>query len=154
MPRPQKHPVILSPQQRHELEAFVTTGRPAASAALHARILLKADQGPAGPAWTNAAIAAALECSSQTVTRVRARVATGGLERGIQRKPPERPSQRKLDGAAEAHLIALACGPAPEGRRRWTVRLLAERFVQLGHFDSLSYETVRQTLKRGLSSPG
>jgi hypothetical protein len=88
------------------------------------------------------------------VTRVRARFAVGGLQRGVHRKQSDRAPQRKLDGAAEAHLIALACSPAPEGRQRWTVRLLAERFVQLGYFESLSYETVRQTLKRGNSSPG
>ena len=154
MSHPQKHPVRLSPEQRQELEALIATGRPAARAALHARILLKADQGATGPAWTNAAIATALECSPQMVTRVRARFAAGGLQRGVHRKPPERAPQWKLDGAAEAHLIALACSPAPEGRQRWTLRLLAARFVELGHAESLSYETVRKTLKRGTSNPG
>jgi len=154
MSRRQNHPVTLSAPQRQELEALISTGKPAARAALHARILLKADQSAAGPAWTNAAIATACECSTQMITRVRARFAAGGLQRGVHRKPAERAPQRKLDGAAEAHLIALACSPAPEGRQRWTIRLLAERFVQLKHCESLSYETVRQTLKRGISSPG
>jgi hypothetical protein len=151
---PQKQPVALSTEQRQELETLISVGKPAARAALHARILLKADQGPEGPAWTNAAIALALECSTQMVTRVRARFAAGGLQRAVHRKPAERPSQRKLDGAAEARLIALACGPAPDGREHWTIRLLAARLVELGYFDCLSYETVRQTLKRGTSSPG
>lgn len=154
MSRRQKHPVVLSPEQRQELETLISTGQPAARAALHARLLLKADQGVAGPAWTNAAIATALECSTQMVTRVRARFAAGGLQRGVHRKQLERAPQWKLDGAAEAHLIALACSPAPAGRQRWTLRLLAERLVQLGEVESLSYETVRQTLKRGHSSLG
>jgi transposase len=154
MSRKQKHPVILSSAERARLESFVSKGTAPARAILHARVLLRADQGSAGPGCANAAVAESLGCCEQTVTRVRARFAAGGLESGLQRKEQERRKPRKLDGRLEAHLIALACTEAPEGRCVWTLRLLTERFVQLGHVDSLSHETVRQTLKRGSSSPG
>lgn len=154
MPRQQKHPVVLSSQERAHLQSFVSKGNPPARAALYARVLVRADQGPEGPACANAAIAESLGCCEQTVTRVRARFAAGGLERGLQRKEQERRKPKKLDGRQEAHLIALACTEAPEGRRVWPLRLLAERLVQLGHVESISHETVRQTLKRGVSSPG
>jgi transposase len=151
--RSQKHPVILSSEQRAHLEAFISKGKPAAQAALHARVLLRADRGPEGPGCSNAAIAESLGCCQQTVTRVRARFAERGLE-GIHRKEQQARKPHKLDGRQEAHLIALACSQAPEGRAEWSMRLLAQRFVQLGHAESLSHETVRQTLKRGRSSPG
>lgn len=154
MSRKQKHPVTLSSQERAYLESFVSKGSPPARAALHARVLLLADQRPEGPGCSNAAIAESLGCCAQTVTRVRARFAAGGLEGGLTRKEQARRKPRKLDGRLEAHLIALACTEAPEGRRVWPLRLLAERFVQLGHVESLSHETVRQTLKKGGSSPG
>lgn len=154
MSRKQKHPVVLSAPERAHLEAFVSKGNPPARAALHARVLLRADQGPDGPSCANAVIAESLGCCEQTVTRVRARFAAGGLECGLQRKKQERRKARKLDGRLEAHLIALACTEAPAGRCVWPLRLLAERFVELGHVESLSHETVRQTLKKGRSSPG
>lgn len=154
MPRQQKHPVVLSSEERAWLESFVSKGTVSARMLLHARVLLRADRGPGGPSCANASIAESLGCCEQTVTRVRARFAAGGLERGLQRKKQERHRPRKLDGRWEAHLIALACSEAPEGRRVWPLRLLAERFVQLGHVESISHETVRQTLKRGCSSPG
>lgn len=154
MSRKQKHPVVLSAEERAHLERFVAKGNPPARAALHARVLLRADQGPAGPGCANAAIAESLGCCEQTVTRVRDRFAAGGLEGGLQRKKQERRKPRKLDGRLEAPLIALACTEAPGGRCGWSLRLLAERFVQLGHLESLSHETVRQTLKGGRSSPG
>jgi transposase len=154
MSRKQKHPVSLSAQERAQLERFIAKGNPSARAALHARVLLRADHGPAGPSCANAVIAESLGCCEQTVTRVRARFAEGGLERALHRKKQERHKPRKLDGRQEAHLIALACSEAPEGRCAWALRLLATRMVALGHVDSISHETVRQTLKRGRSSPG
>lgn len=154
MSRQQKHPVVLSSEERARLESFVSKGTAPARAILHARVLLRADQSPGGPGCANSAIAESLGCCEQTVTRVRARFAAGGLERGLHRKEQARHKPRKLDGRLEAHLIALACTEAPEGRCAWPLRLLAERFVQLGQVESLSHETVRQTLKRGRSSPG
>ena len=118
------------------------------------RILLKADQGPAGPAWTDRAIATALDASVPTVERVRKRFAEDGLGAALARRAPRREYRRKLDGEAEAHLIALSCSPPPAGRRLWTFKLLADRLVELRFVDGISYETVRRTLKKTLSSRG
>ena len=95
-----------------------------------------------------------MEVSCPTVGRVRQRFATVGLEAALFRRPPDRLYQRKLDGRQEAHLVAAACGTPPEGQGRWTLRLLADRMVELEHLDSLSYETVRRVLKKTVSSPG
>jgi transposase len=149
---PKKYPVALTPEQRTMLLQFVAHGQAPARTLTHARILLKADQAEGGPAWKNAAIAEALEISELTVTRVRARFADGGLEAALHRKQQRRRKAPKLDGAQQAHLIALSCSQAPEGRNRWTLRLLADRMVELGHVEDVSHETVRQVLKRGNSS--
>ncbi len=125
-----------------------------ASALTHARILLKANQGEAGPGWTGAAIAMALEAHPTTVARVRQLCVTGGLDAALHRKPPAREYHRRLDGKQEARLVALACSAPPEGRKRWTLRLLAERLVALEVVEALSYETVRQALKQTGSSRG
>lgn len=154
MSRKHLHPVVLSAEERVQLERFIAVGKPPAHSALHARVLLRADEGPNGPGCTNAAIAESLECCAQTVTRVRARFAEGGLERALHRKKQERHKSRKLDGRLEAYLFALACSEPPPGRCAWDLRLLATHMVELGHVDSISHETVRQTLKRGRSSPG
>jgi hypothetical protein len=149
-----KYVVHLSGDQRQELETLLGSGTHAARVLTPARILLKTDAGEQGPAWTDVAIAAALEVDPLTVSRVRQRFVTGGLERALQRKVQERRAASCLDGAGEAHLLALVCGSPPEGQVRWTLRLLAHRMVALGHAEHLSHETVRQVLKRGSSSPG
>jgi hypothetical protein len=113
-----------------------------------ARILLKANQGEGGPGWTDAAIAGALEVGRATVERVRQTYATRGLEAALSRKTPARVYEHKLDGAGEARLVALACSPPPAGQARWTLRLLAEQLVTLEVVDTISVETVRQTLKQ------
>jgi hypothetical protein len=102
-----------------------------ASALTHARILLKANQGEAGPSWTDAAIGAALEVNPATVARVRMRYVAAGLEAAVDRKPPARCYRRRLDGEQEARLVALTGSAPPQGHRRWTLRLLAERLVEL-----------------------
>jgi transposase len=133
---------------------MIGRGIAAASVLTHARILLKANQGEAGPGWTDAAIATALEVNPATVARIRQRYVTAGLDAALDRKPPARTYHRRLDGAQEAHLVALACSPPPEGRKRWTLRLLAERLVELEVVETVSYETVRQALKQTGSSRG
>jgi transposase len=115
---------------------------------LHARILLKADRRPEAPAWSDEAIREALEVHATTVARVRQRFVEEGLEAALRPKPTMRRYERKLDGPAEAPLVALAGGPAPEGRAKWTLRLLADRLVELQPGPSVSYETVRRTLKK------
>jgi transposase len=149
-----KYRVTLNEEDRTALTRLINRGVAPARSLTCARILLKADESEAGPAWTNAAIAAALEVTELTVTRVRKRFVDGGLERVLQRREQARRKARKLDGAQEAHLIALACSQAPEGQQRWTLRLLASKMVALGQVDELSHETVRQVLKRGKSSRG
>ena len=149
---PKKYPVALTPEERALLQQFIASGMAPARTLTHARILLKADQAEDGPAWKNAAIATALEVSELTVTRVRARFTDGGLEAALHRKEQLHRKAPKLDGAQQAHLIALSCSQAPEGHSRWSLRLLANRMVELGHVEDVSHETVRQGLKRGSSS--
>jgi transposase len=151
MPRRKTNPVILSPQQRATLEGSIASGRAPARRIAHARILLKADEGehaPA-PAWTDTEIVSALEVSRSTVYRVRTRFAGEGLEAALVHRPPRRTKPKKLDGSQEAHLIALACSEPPKGKKRWSVRLLAKRFVELECAEGpISRELVRRTLKK------
>ena len=146
--------VVLSELERARLRTLIGQGSAPARALTHARILLKANQGEAGPGWSDRAIAAALEVHHSTVARVRQQYAAAGLEAAVNRKAPEREYRRKLDGEQEARLVALACSAPPEGRKRWTLRLLAGQLVQLEVVDAVSYETVRQALKQTASSRG
>ena len=118
------------------------------------RILLKADQGPNGPAWVDDAIADAVEVSQSTVARVREEFVEQGLDAALQRRAPRRQYQRKLDGAQEAHLVALACSTPPTGQARWSLRLLADKLVELDIVADVSYQTVRRILKKTSSSRG
>lgn len=156
---PAKYSVRLCDEQRERLDKLTRTGTRSARLIQHARILLLADEDPpCGPAWTDEKVADALGCGTATVARVRRRFAKEGIEEAlrVRKHVPGRPP--KIDGAAEAHLIAMACSEPPAGRARWTVRLLADRFVSLGIEEGLlearvSRETVRQTLKKTGSSP-
>jgi transposase len=150
----QKYQVTLTAKQRTQLQQLLAKGSAPTRTLSHARVLLKVDEAPGGPAWTNAAIAQALEISELTVTRLRKRFVEGGLEAALHRKEQARRKERKLDGQQEAHLIALACSAAPEGHDRWSLRLLAGKLVELGHVDEVSHETVRQVLKKGRSNRG
>ena len=143
--------VTLTVEERSFLQGLVSKGKVAAHTRLHAQVLLKADSGPEGEAWKSGQIVAAFKVSDRTVERVRQRFVEEGLEAALNRRQyPAR--QLKIDGRAEAHLIAAACGPPPEGRQRWTLHLLADRLVELKMVESVSHETVRQTLKKtGLS---
>jgi len=113
-----------------------------------ARILLKADHGEGGPGWSDAAVAGALDVNLSTVLRVRRQCVREGLEATLNRKRPDRVYVRHLDGEAEAHLIAVACSPPPDGQARWSLRLLADELVRLEVVETISYETVRRTLKQ------
>ena len=146
-----KYVVRLTDEQREQIERLLRRGRAHARKLLYARILLKADaDGP--DRWTDERIAEAFEISTATVARERRRFCEEGLEVALMPKKPGRPRRRVLDGRAEAHLIALSCSSAPEGRDHWSVRLLADRMVELGYVESVSYETVRRTLKKTASS--
>ena len=149
-----KYIVRLPSEERLLLLDLISTGKAAARAQTHARILLKADAGPDGPAWIDTAIADALETSLRTVERVREAWVCEGLDAALYPKRSSVPRPRKLDGEQQAHLIALACIPPPAGRERWTLRLLSNRLVELEVVDSIAPETVRLALKQTSSSRG
>ena len=142
-----KHEVELTSEERQTLETLIRKGEHSALKLMRAHILLKADRN--GPAWTDAQIAEAFGCHQQTAYNVRKRFATGGRLAALERKPQSRPSHvRKLDGQGEARLIALACSDPPEGFACWTLHLLADELVELQVVESISIETIRQTLKK------
>lgn len=140
--------VRLTPDERAHFGELLSKGKAAARTLTHARILLKADEGVAGPRLSDEAIADALDVNRSTVERVRVRCVEEGFEAALRPRPSRQLHPRKLDGEQEAHLITLACSPAPNGRARWSLRLLADKLVQLEIVDTVSHETVRQTLKK------
>jgi transposase len=152
--QPTKCVVTLSDAERAQVVELISAGRGPARKLTHARILLKADRASTGPAWRDDQIMEALDVSRSTVARVRERHVKEGLEAALNHRRPQKDWPHRLDGDQEAHLIALACSSPPEGRARWTLRLLADRMVELEYVESLSYETVRRTLKKTNSSPG
>ena len=150
-----RYPVRLDSEQRASLITLTTSGTASARKLTHARILLKADAGEFGPAFLDKAIKAALDVSLSTIQRVRKTFVLEGLEAALlPRKPSQVPRPRKFDGEKEAHLIALACSDPPEGHACWTLRLLAEKMVELEHFSSISHESIRQVLKKTNCVPG
>lgn len=144
-----KYVVKLTEEEQKRLQKLVTSGKTAARTLSRARILLKSAGGD-----KDGAIARALDVGLTTIYRVRQRCVEEGVEAAITNRRPRRHYQRKLDGEQEAHLIALACGPPPQGRARWTLRLLAGRMVQLGYVESVPHETVRGTLEKTSLSRG
>lgn len=137
-----KYIVDLSSEERAQLLALIRQGKPAARKVTRARILLKADEG-----LIDSAIASALNTSVSTVEQIRQRFVEGGLENALNERP--RPGQKyRLDGTASAYVVATACSDAPEGHQRWTLRLLADKVVELGLAESVSHETIRQVLKK------
>lgn len=146
-----KYPIHLSDDERQELNHITRSGKRPAGQIRRAHILLKTADG-----WTAEAIGAALGVCQQTVFNVRRQAATGGIDQTLQRTGGRKAGQvvKALDGAAEAHLIALTCGEPPEGRARWTMRLLAEHMVSLNYVAAVSHETVRQVLKKTKPSRG
>ena len=146
--RKTKDAVDLTAGERARLRTLVGRGAAPARMLTHARVLLKADQGEGGAAWADAAIAGALEVHPDTVARVRRAYVAGGLGAALERKAPDRTYPRVLDGAAEARLVARACGDPPDGRERWTLRLLADELGRLEVVGAVSHEAVRRTLKQ------
>jgi hypothetical protein len=152
--RKTKYAVELSEAERAQLRTLVGAGIAPARMLTRARILLKADQGEGGAAWADAAIAGALEVHPTTVARIRRQCVEEGLEAALARKRPDRVYERVLDGAAEGHLVAVACTDPPAGRERWTLRLLADELVRLEVVEAISHETVRRTLQQTNSNRG
>jgi transposase len=150
---PRLHPIVLDSEQRAQMEQVVRQGQAPARAITRARIVLKADVGPWGPGWTDTAIAAALDVCRGTVSRVRREFAVEGV-RVIERRRPRVTRPHKLDGAQEARLLALTCSAPPAGHARWSLRLVAERFVLLDGGGAISHEQVRKVFKKATSSRG
>ncbi len=151
-----KYRVTLTVAEREELAGLLARGKADVRKLKHAQVLLRADEGEGvggGPAWSDERIAEAVGASVAMVQRLRQRFVEEGCAAALSPyRGGKRVYDRKLDGEQEAHLIALACTAPPQGRGRWTLRLLASRMVELHHTDTVSYETVRQTLKKTPSS--
>jgi hypothetical protein len=151
---PKKYHVRLWREERELLDGILRRGKVAAFKQRHARILLLADERASRPAASDEEIAAAVVVTVRCVERVRRLFVEAGLDAALQRKQTDRPYTRRLDGEGEARLIALACGPAPEGRARWSLRLLADKLVELEVVEAISRESVRRTLKKTRSNRG
>ncbi len=143
-----KYRVELTPEERAELNDLLRKGNCAAHKRRHAEVLLKADEGTEGPSWMDAQISEAFGVSVRTVERIRQRLVEQGLAAALDRAKPPRYRTSRLDGEQEAYLVALACQTPPQGRSRWTLRLLAQQMVVLDYVDELSHETVRRVLKK------
>ena len=143
-----KYHVTLTDDERSMLRELLSAGKSAARTLTHARILLKADESGASPAWSDEAIRQALDVGLSTVGRVRERFVEAGLEAALERRKPRREYHHLVDGECEAHLVALACSVPPPGHKRWTLRLLADKLVECEYIDSISHETVGQVLKK------
>ncbi len=142
-----KYIVRLTEEERNQLKKLVNSGRGPARMFTRARILLKADEN--GPAWSDKMISEALDITVQTIERVRKQLVEEGFDAVLSRREyKQKISRKKIDGEVEAHLIALSCSEPPEGRARWTLRLLADKIVELGYVDSISHEAIRQVLKK------
>jgi transposase len=152
--RDHKYEVALNEEQRSTLQRLISSGKAPARKLAHARMLLKIDRNTADNVWTDEQVAEALEVSRSTVMRVRERFVEHGLDDALNHRQAPQARSRALDGAQEAHLIALSCSPCPNGQERWTLRMLAERMVQLEYTEQISYETVRRTLKKMSSNRG
>ncbi len=149
-----KSVITLTEEERVRLEAMLAKGKAAARKLVHARIMLKADSSPDAPAWTDAKISEALEVNVSTVANIRERFVLESFEIALHGHSTRNHRRRRIDGECEARLIAMLCGPAPEGYARWSLRLLADKAVELAIFDEpISYETVRQTLKANELKP-
>src|SRR5512138_2812790 len=146
-----KYPVTLSEEQRQYLEKITSSGKVSARQMKRAQILLKSDLQTN---WSYEQIMETFDVSAVTIGAVRRAFVEQGLEATLQRKKPDREYEHALDGEGEAHLIALACSEPPAGRAKWSLRLLQDRFVKLGHVDRISYETIRRVLKKTNSNPG
>jgi hypothetical protein len=150
-----KYKIELTPAQRQVLQQIIKAGQARARKILHAHILLKSDSGEQGPKWSDEEIEQAFGVGESTILRVRKRFVEQGLEDALSRRPqPPRPEKRILNGRHEAYLIALSCGEKPEGRERWSVRLLAHKMVEAGYVEQVGRETIRTTLKKMNSNPG
>ncbi len=143
-----KYIVRLTPEEKQALEQLINQGKAAARKLTHARILLKANCSQEQGGWTDQAIHQAIDVSLSTIARVRQAFVEQGLDAALNPQPSSQLRLRKLDGVAEARLIACCCSQPPLGTKEWTLRLLADEMVKLEYVDSISHETVRLVLKK------
>ena len=144
----------LTEEERQYLEKLTSSGTLPARTLKRAHILLKSDNGVQGPNWTYEQVRQAFDVTQVTIAHVRKSYVEEGLQAALYRKPPKREYKRCLDGEGEARLVALACSEPPAGYQRWSLRLLRDRFVRLGHVEAISHETIRAALKKTSSNPG
>jgi len=149
-----KYNIELTDEERLHLKKLTSSGSISSRKLMRAHILLKSDSSQQGTNWKYEQICAAYNVTQVTVMKVRKSFVEKGLQATLDRKKPEREYEHALDGEAEAHLIALACGEPPLGQKRWSLRLLRDRIIRLGHVDSVSHETIRTVLKKTNSNPG
>jgi hypothetical protein len=150
-----KYIINLTQEERDTLKKIIAVGRGPARMFTRARILLKADQAEQGPSWSDEQISDALDVTVQTIERVRKQFVEEGFDAVLSRRPyTQKVSRKRIDGNVEAHLIALSCSEPPTGYVRWTLRLLADKIVELGYVETISHEAIRQTLKKTNLSRG
>jgi hypothetical protein len=143
-----KYKVTLTQQERNQLTSMISKGMHTAQEIRNAYILLNVDQSLPEEKLTNEEICRVLKTSMRMIDRVKQRFVEDGFEASLERKPGKTVRTKKIDGETEAHLIALSCSKAPEGFSKWSLRLLADRMVELAYVESISYETIRRTLKK------
>ena len=148
MPTPPRYKVTLTEEERSQLEALTRNGKTTATKYVHARALLLCDAAEGGKGWKVAAVADALGITTRTVEHLKERFVEVGLEEALERRPRSGPPKLTFDGSFSARLTALACSPAPKGRARWTVRLLAEKVVELKIAPKISVMSVHRALKK------
>lgn len=150
-----KNSIKLTKEQREALEEFTRSGTAPARQIQHAQVLLKIDSGEEGPDWSDKQVKDAFGASSPTIWRIRQRFLAQGLSDALNRRPqPERPEKRKVDGEKEAQVIAVTCSQAPDGYKQWSMRLLADKLIELGYFEEISHVTVWKALKKMSSNRG
>jgi transposase len=150
-----KHTIELTKEQREALEHLIKKGNAPARKILHAQVMLKIESGEEGPNWSDQQVKEVFGVGGATIWRIRRRFLEHGLEDALNRRlQPERPEKQKIDGEQEAHLIAITCSPAPEGYKRWSMRLLSDTLVELGYFEEISHKTVWVALKKINSNRG
>lgn len=143
-----RYKVILTKEEREQLTAIVSKGSHTAQQYRNAYILLNCDESEHNEKIINEEVSRVLKVSMRMIDRVKQRFVEEGFESCLERKPISNTKTKKIDGEVEAHLIALSCGAAPEGFSKWSLRLLADKMVELKYVDDISYETIRKALKK------
>jgi transposase len=149
-----KYKVTLTQKEREELRSITKGGTHSSKKVIHSLILLNCDEGKFSEKVNNADVAKVLKIGPRTIDRLKKKFVEEGFEAAMENRPTTRMYERKADGDVEAHLVALSCSKAPEGFARWSLRLLADKMIELQYVDDISYETVRRVLKKTNLNPG